>query len=356
MFKSFKNSALYISAIIGAGFASGSEIALFFKGQSVFVAILAGIMLGAFSGVFLYIGNIIADKKNTVAHNASIDFFDIFPRRYAVILRAAFLISSFVMLAAMTAGAEEIFEESFCFSHIGILSLLPAMACGLMNTEKKKYIFSLLIAFIIGLILYLYIKTDGGGSGDGFNVLNAVSYMSMNVFLGGYLIVKDGKADRREIALTSVFSATILAVLIFMIYNINDGNFGDMPVITAAAKIGKEHAAAVIVFLAIFSTMVSTVKSFTKFIPESRKKMLPLAIIAAAAFLVSLSGFNNLVQYAYPVISLFSSVFTALVTVFLIRNIFLHENGEQTQKTFAFERAEITDKATAGRIKRRYFI
>ncbi|MDR1940367.1 MAG: hypothetical protein LBQ40_06220 [Clostridiales bacterium] len=319
MLKAFKNSALYISAIIGAGFASGSEITLFFEGQSLFVVILAGIMLGGFSGIFLHMGNLLAKKNSRLSDGSAGDLFALFPRRRAAFLRAAFLLSSFITLAAMTAGAESIFASSFDIRHMGIISVVPAVIIAAGNLEKIKSAFIALIAVVAALIVWLFVAGRSGIPwGGGFNVLKAVSYTSMNVFLGGYLLVKDRRAERGEIAATAVVSAAVMTALLIMIHSISGGASGEMPVITAAQKIGGSRAAAIIVFLAVFSTMISTAKATLKLTAKKLGKPVSASIMISSSLLISLIGFKSLIEYAYPFISLLSSAFTAVTAVFLI--------------------------------------
>ncbi|MDR2090939.1 MAG: hypothetical protein LBP62_04730 [Clostridiales bacterium] len=442
MVKALKNAAFYVGAIIGAGFASGSEIALFFEGQSVIVAAAAGILLGFFASVFVYIGKTMYDndekagsgeqiksyekagsgeqtgsgtenagsinpwnskniaksaisvkcrgncgktiekynaksaisvdggknsaensqraaecgkaerrstqngvknlfknpennslevsginsRKNSIKNSRNSedckkgDFFDIFPKRYAAVLRTAFLISSFITLAAMTAGAEKVFGASFGVKYIGIVSLIPAVLLGFLNAEKLKSVFSVLIFAVVCLIAVLFFESGTGAGDSGLNFLKSVSYASMNVFLGGYLIAKKADASKKEIVLTGVFSAVILTALLVMIYNINFGGSGDMPVISAAAAAGYEKAAAVIVFAAIISTMISTAKTLLNFAEKRYGAVVSAVGTVAAAFFVSLAGFKNIVGYAYPAISLFSSLFTVLTLIYFIRN------------------------------------
>ena len=44
---------IYIGAIIGAGFATGREIMLYFGGSGMFSGIVAGVLMGALCGAFL---------------------------------------------------------------------------------------------------------------------------------------------------------------------------------------------------------------------------------------------------------------------------------------------------------------
>jgi uncharacterized membrane protein YkvI len=322
MIKAFKNAALYVGAIVGAGFASGSEIALFFDGQSVIVVAAAGLILGFFASAFVYIGKIMRTRNDGDNANGAGDFFDIFPKRYAVVLRAAFLISSFITLAAMTAGAERIFEISFDLKYVGIISLVTAVLLGFLNTEKLKSVFSALVLVVVGLIVVLFVGSGTGAGYGGFNFLKAISYSSMNVFLGGYLVAKRADAKKNEIVWTGIFSAVILTALLVMIYNINFKGSGDMPVISAAASFGRGKAAAVIVFFAVVSTAVSTAKTLLGFAKKRYGKAFSAAAIIACAYAVSLAGFNNIVEYTYPAISLFSSLFTVLTMIYLIRHIY----------------------------------
>ncbi|MDR2047685.1 MAG: hypothetical protein LBP79_07380 [Clostridiales bacterium] len=345
MVKAFKNTALYVSAIIGAGFASGSEIALFFKEQGVVVVIAAGLLLGGFAAIFIRIGGMLHEQnedalcerngvcgkngngafreKSGVLRKKNIggvsDFFDIFPRGFARVLRAVFLVSSFVTLAAMTAGAEDVFFGAFGLKYTGIISLIPAVVLGLMKTDGLKSFFSALVIIIIGLIAFLFFKSGEYAAPSGFNFLTAVSYASMNVFLGGYLIAKPKKAEKNEALFTGIFSALIITALLLMIYKINGSATGEMPVVTAAAAVGCKKAAAAIIFLAVFSTMISTSKTLLNFAKKRYGNAASAAALITCAFCVSLIGFDRLVRGTYPAISLFSSAFAALTVVRMIR-------------------------------------
>jgi uncharacterized membrane protein YkvI len=268
-----------------------------------------------------------AVRKNSEAGKFG-DFFDIFPKKYAVVLRAAFLISSFITLAAMTAGAERIFEVSFDIKYIGIVSLVPSVFLGFLNTEKLKSVFSALVLAVVGLIVVLFAGSGTNDGYSGFNFLKAVSYASMNVFLGGYLVAKKTDAKRSEIVWTGIFSALILTALLFMIYNINFEGSGDMPVISAAASLGRGRAAAVIVFFAVVSTTISTAKTLLGFAKKRYGTAVSAAAVIACAYLISLAGFHNIVKYTYPAISLFSSLFTVLTLIYLIKHIY---GGKKTE-------------------------
>lgn len=316
---------MYIGAIVGAGFASGSEIALFFKGQSAFIVVLSGILLGVLSGAFVYLGKIL--KKREIS-----DFFDIFPRRAGKVLRTAFLVSSLIMLAAMAAGAKAVLEPAsgsyggfiFLYDFSGAVFLFAALLFGLLRADKLKILFLFAVAATAALIVYLFIKVgiEAPRSDGGYNVLRAVAYVSMNVFLGGYLVTGDGNADKSEIVWTSAVSASVLTALLLMIFSLGGGEH-TMPVLYAAQSLGQSGVAAVIILLAILTTMISAVKALLK--SDLSKKMgQPLFAVAvsALAYLISLLGFDKLLKYAYPAISLLSTVFTALVLIVLIGNIF----------------------------------
>ena len=108
MKRAFKISSLFIGTVIGAGFASGREVALYFGNLSPLVVATAGLFLGGFAASFLVAG------------------------KFGLIWKSKFytamvLFGSVITIAAMLAASEDILYEMTSLRFLGLLSGILGM-------------------------------------------------------------------------------------------------------------------------------------------------------------------------------------------------------------------------------------
>ena len=139
----FKIVALFIGTVIGAGFATGKEIVVFFGEQSSVTPFLAGITLGGFCGLFLYMSNsapeigLFKEGKNG---------------------ELVLTICAFFSYVAMYSGAEYLLQSIFHVKGIGYISCIISMIFTYMGVEKIKWFNLLVIPILVILIFAMYLK------------------------------------------------------------------------------------------------------------------------------------------------------------------------------------------------------
>lgn len=106
----FTATATFIGALIGAGFASGREIALYFANTSIITPLLAGVFLGYFCYFFLELGRIYKGDISQFLGKGS--------KVFDIIVRLCCLITTCAMIAA----SEEVVFNLFHFCGGGIIT------------------------------------------------------------------------------------------------------------------------------------------------------------------------------------------------------------------------------------------
>lgn len=273
---------IYIGTVIGAGFASGKEIAVYFDSLSPLTAILSGILLGALGGFFMYAG-----YKGR--------FFE--PPWFKLLT----VICSFITLAAMCSGAGEIIP----FPCGGVLLTALAVASGVLGIKFLGKLNGILVPVIIFCILFLFFKNGNVFITGSYLPFKPILYSALNLLIAGSLMAEQGKSlSKKEIVLSSVISAAVMSCLIFALCCLTIGNDSAMPLKEIASYMGFPIISSLLILLAIFTTMVSSAKLIYDYFKGL--KLSPffssfMTLVPAVA--LSFIGFSAIVKYGYAFVS-----------------------------------------------------
>lgn len=316
MWRALKVCFLYIGTIIGAGFASGREIALFFGETAPLNVALSAVFMAVLEMLFLVAGRVNALPDNTA-------------------IRTGVFIAAFSSVAAMLAGGDFALYSLTGVRSLGIITALLAGALVVGGIEKIKLANTLLIPLLIALLLAVYIRNGSPVFQGDFSFVKPLRYSGLDVLLGGIVISREGKKlNKKEIVATCVMSALFIGAVLFVLQNIvlSDTLHSSMPVLAVAEKVGLKTAAGILIAVAIFTTLVSSLDVLTQYTQESfsryaishsdkayserrfvrfaRKAGAPenknVAVFATLLFLypVSFFGFDLIVDTLYPFVSL----------------------------------------------------
>jgi uncharacterized membrane protein YkvI len=287
-----------VGTVIGAGFASGREIALFFGDMSPLAVAASGLFLGFFCALFLILG------RRGFSWNSDFISFLVF-------------LCSLITCAAMIAAAEDILFSMMGLKMLGFYSAVAAVVIAVSGIEKMKILNAVAVPLIIVFVVLVFVKNRGVQIDGSFGVLRPAAYSALNIFLAGILITPEGKnAATGEIALSSAFSGVFLSALLFMIQCIIRGNSASMPLVDAAVKLHLDLFAYLLVFLAVFTTLVSSVRLMyvlcgefiqkNKFLSKNAAfsgRAVPALFTLTASYALSLLSFEKVVDWLYPLIS-----------------------------------------------------
>ena len=340
MWRAAKVCFLYIGTVIGAGFASGREIALFFGDTAPWNVALAALFMAVPQALFLTAG-----KAGAL------------PNGFAV--RTGVLIAALSSVAAMLAGCELALYELCGIAGLGAATAVAAGVTVAGGTEKMKLVSAVLIPLLLVLLLAVYLKSGAPTHGGSLSLLKPAHYAGLDVLMGGMIISREGRNLRgREIVSTCLMSAVFLAAVLFMLQNIvlSDEMHSSMPVIAVADQVGLKTAAGVLVVIAVFTTLVSALDILTESVRDAfarlavspslseaegarspalrarigrfaeafsspSRRTAAVFVCLAALYPVSFLGFETIVDALYPFVGLCGVAMTVLTALSLAKKL-----------------------------------
>lgn len=319
----FKIIFVIIGTLIGAGFASGQEMYLFFYYygmNGIFGIFISSIMIG----LIIYSTLTLVKKYNIENYK---DFMNIIVRRksieniFNILINVFLLITFFVMIA----GFGAYFEQALGINHF-IGSSIVALLCFLVFQKRTKgvitvnsFLIPILIVFIslIGILNIIkldipnYIENLIQGNREGW-LISAILYSSYNsiLLIPTLITLRKYLKNTKSIIKISIISTIIivsLSLIIFLILgNINnDISNIEMPTVYVINEFFTQFIFlyGFIIVASIFTTSISLGTSFLQNYYKSKSNNPQgVAIMCITAVLISNFGFSNLVEKLYPIL------------------------------------------------------
>lgn len=312
-----------IGTLIGAGFASGQEVYLFFFSYGM--KGLIGILISSIIiGVVIYSTFNILNKYKI---NTYKDFLNILiPKNTKLKIIANFIINIFILITffIMIAGFGAYFEQEIGINRlVGSLILAIITFIVFMTSIKgvvkvNELIVPILIGFIfiIGIIsikdIHILNLEDYVIRTNYTNfALSAVLYSSYNsILLIPVLITLNNYVkNKKQIFYISFISAIVtilLSVIIFLLLVRVDVEISklEMPVVYVVSNMFKilRYIYGVIILGSIFTTAISLGVSFLQNTAKNKKGYTQISIIMCiTSVIISKFGFSTLVSLLYPI-------------------------------------------------------
>ena len=302
----FRTAALFVGSVVGAGFATGQEVALFFGGDGILGILVASLFMALCAFCFSEIGYRRALGEKT-----------------AFLTDVLVSLSSFAVYAAMIAAAEEVL-----FSLSGLRGLSSLLAIGILFFAGRKMGATSLLNLVAVPFMIVVIVLVGGRSGGkivgGFHPLYALSYGGMNLLFSGALMVKAGEESSRfERIGAALLSGAAIFLMLFFMRRCLTGVLGDMPFLIVADRENLGRAARVAVLLAIVTTMASCAYLCVRFVSSvTGDPLLSAPVVALVGILVASFGFARIVRLTYPVVSFLGLIATVLAITISALSLF----------------------------------
>lgn len=312
-----------IGTLIGAGFASGQEVYLFFFSYGM--KGLIGILISSIIiGVVIYSTFNILNKYKI---NTYKDFLNILiPKNTKLKIIANFIINIFILITffIMIAGFGAYFEQEIGINRlVGSLILAIITFIVFMTSIKgvvkvNELIVPILIGFIF-IIGIISIKDTHILNLENYVIrtnytnfaLSAVLYSSYNsILLIPVLITLNNYVkNKKQIFYISFISAIVtilLSVIIFLLLVRVDVDISklEMPVVYVVSNMFKilRCIYGVIILGSIFTTAISLGVSFLQNTAKNKKGYTQISIIMCiTSVIISKFGFSNLVSLLYPI-------------------------------------------------------
>ena len=319
--KTLKVAFLYIGTLIGAGFSSGREIALFFRDLAPYNAALSAIVMSLFALLFLTAGRL-----------------DLIPK--GKIVSFAIFVSGAISLTSMLAGGEYVLKE---MTGVPLLCLIFALLGAIvvsLGIEKIKIANLILVPLIALSIIIIFFKIPHSQGSAPFSILMPIAYGGLDVLLGGIVVSDEGKNMTFK---QTIASASIVCIfLFFMLYMLqtivlNDTNDSLMPVFAVSKNLRLQAISGVLIASAIFTTLVSSLKITSdklidfcvsrrrlRFLSTQENKPIVIMFSLVAFYPLSFFGFGKIVDTLYPITSGMGILLALIVLVRLV--IYLAKN------------------------------
>lgn len=313
--KVFSVAMVSVGTMIGAGYASGQEIAAFFGwSPSLFVPIFCGVLMFVFTTVLLLAGNR-TGSSSLAQVNAKL-----FGRLKGVV-DGIMLFNALIVLSAMMAGMDSTMADAFGFA-------LPygVFAAGLAVIVLRRGNGGLLAAnvAVVPFILIIITVTCLSASLDvgefRFSALpSCFTYVSMNLLLSAGVLVQQKGMTTKQILISSAISSALIAFVMALICcALPAASSVELPMLSLA----RGSNAAYVFFtlclaVSIFTTLLSalsTLRSWAAAQGDGTLGMLAAVIIAS---LVSGFGFKGVVNFFYPVIGVVGLLYMLRCAFFL---------------------------------------
>jgi len=319
-----------IGTLIGAGFASGQEMYLFFFSYGI--KGLIGILISSIlMGIVIYQTLKLLNKHKI---NTYKDFLDLLittkrndsKNSFGIKEIVNYIVNIFILITffIMIAGFGAYFEQEF-----GINSIIGSMLLSFLSfivfltsvkgvVKANEILVPILIVFliIIGFIslrdmniskLGNYIITTNQSS----FILSAVLYCSYNsiLLIPVLITLKDYLKNKKQIFFISFISTAIiivLSVIVFLLLVKVDVDISklEMPAVYVVSNTFKilRFVYGFIILGSIFTTSISLGTSFLQNVSKNKKSYTQIAaIMCITAILISKIGFSNLINFLYPV-------------------------------------------------------
>lgn len=329
-----------LSAIVGAGFASGKEIYTFFAKfnfWSIPFVFVCGVLFFCVFFVFAKIGQKIRPKS--ISDLTSKIFGKAGP-----VVDVAFVISSFITIASMLAGSDSamqtVFGQSynFCYASIGIcIVTVLIVSLGLKQIYKATNVLVPIILFAILLVsgIFLFLKPKQSASSIAFSgsafemVLSPILYVAMNSFTNIFIIAKSGiylgKGQTKKASFLSagILTGMILLTLVCILLGGDDVILADMPMLQLAFSLGNVYGIlySIILLLAIFTTIIVTTFAIVSWLENFVKnKFLCCVLTLFVGFVFSRFGFSTIVDIFYPLEGVFGAIFIVYAAIFYFKS------------------------------------
>lgn len=319
MFDVFVTVLIVFGTVVGAGFASGNEIVVFFSrfgSLSYLFITIAGVLLFVVLYFLLRKGSVIAQ---IIENNKFLNILS--------------MIVSLVFCATMFAGIESLLSFFPVWLHI-VLTILMLLGCVFVTMKgiggiEKVNLFLMPVLFLGFLFVLIFLGNTSSNfsfeASGKFGIWYCVLYVALNTAMNVFVFSKQGqKLNKKQTFFACLFSVLILEFfLLFSNYILlkNPESFvSEMPILYVC----KDNFLIfilefIVILIGCFSTLISlcfTIKINSKKIIKNNLFCIFLSVFLPYIF--SCIGFSEIISFLYPICSIIG-IFIILFSIFFLK-------------------------------------
>lgn len=319
--------AVMFGSVVGAGFASGKEVWFYFAqfGWVCFpLIILAGFLLFALGYRFLEFG-----KRNGIESVQQMNqkLFG----RWGSVGEIIFIISNIILLSAMFAGANSLFDivlDTSLYRYASVLTAVIAIFVSWLGFNNMVKVNILVVPFLVLVIAISFIYCLSNSNGfvvplvDGTDrlfsaVFFCILYVCSNLYFAGFIFARLGrehssKANLWGALIGASFMVICLIGMVVSIYLNPYSSMSDMPLVYIAKSVSNSFGTGtlLVVWLGILTTAVSLIYTISIWLKKYIKSYkIATVLVGILCLLISGLGFGLIVSYCYPVMGVFGILF-----------------------------------------------
>lgn len=310
-----------IGTLVGAGFASGREIYLFF-GQYGIKGLIGIIISGTLSASIIYIVLKTINEKNIYNYSEFLQKINPNHKKInkitQIIVNSFLLISFFIMISAFSAYILQNYQISrYISSTVIVLICYIVFEKSLQGMMKVN---TIVVPFLLFFIVFLGIKNIpyliqtkphiGVIKETGNFLISSILYTSYNsiILIPVLVSMKTCITNKKQIKRISIITGIAIIILSFCIYGLllKDPNLIqklELPLLEIAKSFGinYKNIYSFIIMASIFTSAISAGYSFLKNVSKTQRSYkINLWLVSIGAIIVSKIGFSNLVGIMYP--------------------------------------------------------
>lgn len=327
IYKIIYTVCIIIGAIIGAGFASGREILLFFCNCEPIRVLITGVIFSSLVFMLLLLNSKLTPTNNIVELNNKVG------GKFGKWINILILVSCFVTLAAMFAAGSLSLSQLFNNN-----KLIPVMAIAtaavsfllLINGMTALKVLNILAVplLIVFIILICSQNQDAEVSTySGNSFFRVVSYFALNIISLYSLLATIGKQlSFKQILVSSIISGLIICILIYFVLTKLSAEYLDlyqMPMLSLAYNTSKfiYVFGVLVMYLAIITTLTSCAYPLVNFTRKLiNNNIYSVAIIMAAGASAGMLSFSFIIDYLYPCVAVVGGIVLILSIIAHLRS------------------------------------
>lgn len=282
-----------LGSIVGAGFLSGRELVRFFGVQGFLpLALLSALVFFFFIRYFLFLGARMGGWQG-VMHS--------FPKRAVALFRFLLGFSCFVCSSGMFAGLNALLPSPALNVFLAALVFLICRG----GIEKINVVNLVFVPFALLFFAFAFLRAKAFSYGGTFaypKLLSCVLYAGMNIFLSVPVLCDLGDRVKEKLSLSAFLAGAVLFFGIFFllcaIRSVPFAEEAEIPLLSVAGGNGVYPA------IAVFGCFTSLLSAYYALYHSlcGKKANAARVILLLAAFALSFFGFQNIVEYGYPVL------------------------------------------------------
>lgn len=316
------------AAIVGAGFASGREVAAFFAvfGAASWLGVVAAC---AGVGYLTYLLTRIACHTGRSGLAAQYDV--LMGAECGSTMRMLYGVLALCTAAAMTAAGGEVGALALPWRHARLVGTLGTLLVGMWMARRGVGALASIGALLTPLcaLYYLFLPGEGGAippfrlSDVPMSLALGLLYAAFNASLASgaiCLTCRENISPARAGAYTSIVLAAMLVPANAALLRAGADVYSmAMPSVMLAARwgVGGFYASCIVLFLAVLSTLSAMLCSLERQIPRGVPAYLRYPLCALGALGLSVCGFETIVNAVYPILGWLCALALLALTLFV---------------------------------------